>query len=179
MNRRVLVVGLLVVLPLVGLLVANLGRDPHNVRSPLIGKPAPPFALPDLEGRPFTLEALRGRTVVLNFWASWCMPCLQEHPVLTGAASALGDRVQFLGVVYEDEISNIRSFLRQEGSTYPSLVDEGGKTAIAYGVYGVPETFIIDPQGTITAKHVGPMTPSLLRGYLEQASASASAGAAP
>jgi len=173
-NRRVLIVGLIVVLPLVGLLVANLGRDPNTVRSPLIGRQAPSFALPDLDGQTVSLESLRGQPVIVNFWASWCMPCYQEHPVLTGAARSLQGRAHFLGVIYEDEPDNIRTFLRQEGASYPSLLDEGGKIAIAYGVYGVPETFIIDPAGKITAKHVGPMSPSMLRAYLERASASSS-----
>jgi cytochrome c biogenesis protein CcmG/thiol:disulfide interchange protein DsbE len=107
--------------------------------------------------------------VVVNFWASYCVPCLAEHPVLTGAARSLRDEVHFLGVVYEDEPEPIRDFLRRKGSSYPTLLDDHGQTAIAYGVYGVPETFVIDPNGTITAKHVGAMTQPLLDRYLQEA----------
>ena len=158
-NARVLAAGLAVVLPLLAVLVFNLGRDPHSVRSPLVGRPAPAFSLPPAgDGAPMSLDALRGRPVVINFWATWCVPCLQEHAALTQAAKTLRD-VQFLGVVYEDEEANIQAFLQQRGSAYPSLVDPGGKTAIAYGVFGVPETFFIDGAGRIVEKYVGPLDP--------------------
>jgi cytochrome c biogenesis protein CcmG/thiol:disulfide interchange protein DsbE len=151
-NRRVLFVGLGFVVPLLFVLVMNLGRDPHSVRSPLVGRPAPPFALaPVGGGAPVTLESLRGRPVVLNFWATWCAPCIQEHPALNRVAAERKD-VTFLGVVYQDEDARIREFQRRYGGVYPSLVDPEGKTAIAYGIAGVPETFFIDGQGTIVAK---------------------------
>jgi cytochrome c biogenesis protein CcmG/thiol:disulfide interchange protein DsbE len=157
-NRRVLGVGLLFVVPLVVLLVVNLDRDPHVVASPLVGRPAPDFALRPLDGgEPIALSALRGRPVVVNFWATWCIPCLQEHPLLVEAARTLGSRVQFLGVVYEDGEPEVRSFLARRGSAYPSLLDPESKTAIAYGVFGVPETFFIDGEGRIAAKHMGPL----------------------
>ena len=98
LNRKALVAGLLVVLPLLAILVANLGRDPHSVRSPLIGRTAPAFALPPVDGgHPVTLESLKGKPVVINFWATWCVPCYQEHPALNGAAQAMQGDVQFLG----------------------------------------------------------------------------------
>ena len=137
--------------------MANLGRDPHSVRSPLVGQPAPPFKLvPVGGGAPVTLESLRGKPVVMNFWATWCVPCFQEHPALVASARFLPD-VQFLGIVYEDEEARTGEFLRQEGSAYPSLMDKDGRTAIAYGVFGVPETFFIDRNGRIVEKHVGPL----------------------
>ena len=167
MNRKVLAVGLVVILPLMVILFANLGRDPGQIESPLIGNPAPPFSLsPVGGGEPVTLEAFRGRPVVLNFWATWCVPCYEEHEVLVRAARSLGSDVQFLGIVYEDEEANVGSFLRQQGSSYPSLIDPDGKTAIAYGVYGVPETFFVDGTGTVATKHVGPLNPDRLAANL-------------
>lgn len=176
MNRKVLIGGLLVSLPLVVLLILSLGRDPHQVDSPLVGRQAPPFSLPVTSGdETVNLESLRGRAVVVNFWATWCVPCHEEHAVLTAGPRRFGSEVVFLGVIYQDEPSEVERFLRQQGSSYPSLLDEGGKVAIAYGVFGVPETFFISPAGTIVEKHTGPLSASELAGYIERAR---SAGAA-
>jgi cytochrome c biogenesis protein CcmG/thiol:disulfide interchange protein DsbE len=154
----VLAAGLAIAFPLLAVLVLNLGRDPRSVRSPLIGRRAPSFTLvPVGGGSPISLESLRGRPAVINFWATWCVPCFEEHAALTAAARALRDDVQFLGVVYEDEELGTQAFLRERGSAYPSLMDADGKTAIAYGVFGVPETFFIDASGRIVEKYVGPL----------------------
>lgn len=176
MNKKVLLGGALVTLPLIGLLLMSLGRDPKQVDSPLIGQRAPAFSLrPVAGGDPVSLESLRGKPVVLNFWATWCVPCFEEHPVLTRAAKVMGQEVAFLGVIYEDEEPKVASFLRRQGSAYPSLMDDGGKTAIAYGVYGVPETFFISPDGTIVNKYVGPLNARALQAFVQQASAPAAA----
>jgi cytochrome c biogenesis protein CcmG/thiol:disulfide interchange protein DsbE len=159
----VLVGGLALALPLLAILVANLGRDPHAVASPLVGRPAPGFALTPVDGSaPVSLASLAGRPVVLNFWATWCVPCFEEHEALTQGARTLGPDVQFLGVVYEDSAERIQAFVAERGSSYPSLVDPDSKTAIAYGVFGVPETYFIDASGRIAAKFVGPLTPATL-----------------
>jgi cytochrome c biogenesis protein CcmG/thiol:disulfide interchange protein DsbE len=169
-NPRVLVVGLLVVAPLVAVLVMNLGRNPHVIGSPLVGRPAPDFTLSPMgEGAPVTLASLRGRPVVLNFWATWCVPCFEEHPVLVGAARRLGEKVRFIGVVYEDSEEGVKSFLARQGSAYPSLLDPGSRTAIAFGVFGVPETYFLDADGKIAAKHVGPLDDRTLALKLAQA----------
>jgi cytochrome c biogenesis protein CcmG/thiol:disulfide interchange protein DsbE len=169
-NRGVLIAGLVAVLPLLLILIANLGRDPHMVASPLVGRPAPAFTLePVGGGAPVSLASLAGKPVVLNFWATWCVPCFQEHGVLSEGARALGADVQFLGVVYEDEPEGVQAFLAQRGGGYPSLVDPGSRTAIAYGVFGVPETFFIDAQGTIAAKFVGPLTAPTLEANVRKA----------
>jgi cytochrome c biogenesis protein CcmG/thiol:disulfide interchange protein DsbE len=156
-NTKVLIAGAAVVVPLLVVLILNIRRDPHSVRSPLIGRQAPSFSLPPVAGgAPMSLDSLRGRPVVVNFWATWCVPCFQEHAALSSAAQALRD-VQFVGVVYEDEEARTRAFLQERPSAYPSLLDADGRTAIAYGVFGVPETFFIDRTGRIVEKYVGPL----------------------
>ena len=169
MNRRILAVGLLLTLPLVGVLVAGLGRD-LTVRSPLVGRPAPAFSLrPVGGGTPLGTAELRGKPAVVNFWATWCVPCYQEHGVLTRAARALEGRVRFVGVVYEDSEENVMGFVREQGSSYPSLLDDDGKTAIAYGIFGVPETFFLDAGGTVVSKFVGPLDDARLAAELRKA----------
>ena len=172
MNKKVLIAGSALTLPLIALLLMGLGRDPHSIDSPLVGQRAPSFKLvPVGGGAPVALEELRGKVVVMNFWATWCVPCYQEHPALVEGARSLAAEAAFLGIVYDDEEAKVKSFLAKQGSSYPSLLDDEGKTAIAYGVYGVPETFFVSPDGTIANKYVGPLTPSLLRSFVKQARA--------
>jgi cytochrome c biogenesis protein CcmG/thiol:disulfide interchange protein DsbE len=169
LNTKVLAAGAIVVVPLLAILVLNLGRDPHTVRSPLIGRPAPPFSLvPVGGGSPLTLEGLRGQPAVINFWATWCEPCIAEHAALNSAARAFPD-VRFVGIVYEDEEPRTQEFLRQRPSGYPSLMDAGGQTAIAYGVFGVPETFFIDGSGRIVDKYVGPLDREAIAAFIARA----------
>jgi cytochrome c biogenesis protein CcmG, thiol:disulfide interchange protein DsbE len=170
MNRSALSIGGLVTVLLVTVLLAGLGRDPKHIDSPLLGKPAPSFSLKRAgTGETIDLSAYRGKPLVLNFWATWCAPCWEEHPILNESSRALGDRVQFLGVVFQDDEREILGFLQQRGSAYPTVIDDRGKTAIAYGVGGVPETFIVDASGTIVAKHDGPITAAQLQSYLAEA----------
>jgi len=123
----------------------------------------------DLRGIQADLARRSGRAVLVNFWATWCGPCFQEHPVLVENSRMLGDQVQFLGVVFDDTNEKINAFLNARGSSYPTLVDEKGKTAIAYGVGGVPETFFLDRNGKIVAKYEGPMSSELLQSYIVKA----------
>jgi len=157
MNRFALSAGLVVVVPLIAFLALGLRSDPSRIDSPLVGKPAPELALADLDGKKIRLQDLRGKPVVINFWATWCQACVVEHPVLLEASRRFEGRVQFLGLIYQDDPVTVRSFLDRHGSWGPSLVDPGGRLAIAYGVYGVPETFILDSQGTIVDKVTGPV----------------------
>jgi len=169
MNRIVLIVGLLITAALVAVFYFALGNDPSHIDSPLVGRVARSFALKAVgTGETVDLERFRGKPVVLNFWATWCVPCYQEHPVLVENARLLGDRVQFVGVVFQDEESKILGFLSERGSSYPTLVDDRGKTAIAYGVGGVPETFFLDAKGKIVAKFVGPMSTDILQSYVKK-----------
>jgi cytochrome c biogenesis protein CcmG/thiol:disulfide interchange protein DsbE len=177
-NRRVLIVGLLFALPIVGLLFVSLGRNPNRLDAPVVGRSAPPFRLLLVGGgAPITLESLRGKPAVLNFWATWCGPCLDEHPVLVGAARTLGAEVQFVGVVYEDSEAAVADYLRRHGNAYPAVVDPGGRAAIAYGVYGVPETFFIDASGVVAQKQTGPLTAEKLAELLASTRGTARAAA--
>jgi len=156
---KALVVGALVCGPLLWALVRGLSMDPHHMDAPLVTKPAPDFALHRLsDGEMVTLKSLRGKPLLLNFWSTWCIPCRQEHPVMVRAAQMLGDWVQFVGIVYQDRNEAVEAWLdRYGGRAYPTLIDINAKAAIAYGVYGVPETYFIDSQGVIQSKFVGPL----------------------
>jgi cytochrome c biogenesis protein CcmG/thiol:disulfide interchange protein DsbE len=168
MNWKVLGVGLGVVVPLVALLAAGFGRDPKLRSEATVGKSAPSFALEQVQGGHFDLEAYRGSPVVVNFWSTWCQPCKIEHPVLLGAAKTYGPAgVRFVAVVYQDEPANVRRYIKQYGSAWPTLLDPGGRTAISYGVAGVPETFFVDREGTIVHKVAGPVSQSVMIQTLE------------
>ncbi|MGQ0561434.1 MAG: TlpA family protein disulfide reductase [Gemmatimonadota bacterium] len=156
-------------LPIVLLLGYGLTRDPRLIVSPLPGREAPAFALPTLEsGASITLADLRGQIVVVNFWASWCIPCREEHPVLIEAAQKYGPRgVRFIGIAYNDRPEDSKRWLDELGRAYPSLIDAGARTAIDYGVSGVPETFMVDRNGVVAFKKFGPITRAELRTKLD------------
>ncbi len=124
------------------------------------GGPAPALSLPDLANPPRTisLAQLRGRRVVVNFWASWCVPCRKEAPLLEAAYRRLGDRIAFLGVDTNDTRSAALAFLRQFGVTYPSVFDPHGTAAVSYGLFGLPTTVFIAPDGHILERRVGELS---------------------
>lgn len=165
--KRVLLFCMIVV-PIAALLAFGLTRDPHVLPSVLIGKPAPAFALRTLEGDPINAASLLGQPLVINFWATWCGPCLHEHRVFRQAAERFaGKGVRFFGVVYQDKEANVREFLAEFGTPFEVLLDPGSTMAIDYGVGGVPETFFVDAQGVIREKFSGMLTMEYLERQIE------------
>ena len=135
------------------------GRDPSLLPSAMIDKPAPEFTLaglPDSDGG-LALDALKGQVVLVNFFASWCEPCRDEHSVLMQIAK--GDQIALYGIAYKDKPEDTEKFLQLLGDPYRKIgLDETGRTGIDFGVYGVPETYVIDKEGRIRLRHVGPLT---------------------
>ena len=159
MKARYLV-PLVLFLLLVGLFVVGLGLDPREVPSPLIDKPAPAFALPDLleDGKTVSTDDLKKHKVSLfNVWASWCVACRQEHPLLVELSRQ--DAVPIYGLNYKDKRPDALNWLNRLGNPYTaSAFDEKGRVGIDWGVYGVPETFVVDSKGVIRYKQIGPIT---------------------
>lgn len=144
---------------LAAFLGAGLGLKPREVPSPFIGKPAPPFRLARLQApaEHFAPADLQGRVWLLNVWASWCAPCREEHPLLV--ALARDTRLPIVGLNYKDDPRSAQEWLRKLGDPYlATAVDGDGRVGIDYGVYGVPETFVIDRAGVVRHKHIGPLT---------------------
>jgi cytochrome c biogenesis protein CcmG/thiol:disulfide interchange protein DsbE len=155
---------LILFLVLVVFLAIGLSRDPREVPSPLVDKPAPAFTLPQLSApeQRFKSEEMRGRVWLLNVWASWCVACREEHPVLLDLARTR--LVPIYGLNYKDERRDALSWLEEFGDPYTlSLVDAEGRVGIDYGVYGVPETFVIDRSGVIRYKQIGPVTAEVMQ----------------
>ena len=150
-------------LALLAFMAIGLGLNPREVPSPHIGKPAPAFALPHLQQPERTVSAgeMRGKVWLLNVWASWCAACRTEHPVLVDFAARAP--VPLYGLNYKDEAGAAREWLQRLGNPYTaSLVDADGRVGIDYGVYGVPETFVIDQHGVVRYRQVGPVTREVL-----------------
>jgi cytochrome c biogenesis protein CcmG/thiol:disulfide interchange protein DsbE len=140
-------------------LAVGLSLNPRDIPSPLINKPAPDFALPVLSdpSKTLTNNEYAGKVWLLNVWASWCVSCRQEHPIFNQLASK--NIVTIVGLNYKDDPRAARQWLAKLGNPYTvSIMDQEGRTGIDYGVYGVPETFVIDKKGVIRYKHTGPVT---------------------
>jgi len=152
---------------LVIFLAIGLRRDPHEVPSPLINKPAPAFQLPQLheQAKTFSPQEIRGKVWLLNVWASWCISCREEHPVLL--ALARSGEVPLYGLNYKDQRNDAIAWLDELGNPYLlSAADLDGRVGIDWGVYGAPETYLIDRDGVIRFKHIGPLTPAVIQGQL-------------
>ena len=165
-NNRVLMIGAVVALPLLVVLGVSLRFDPLSIPSPLIGTQAPAFELVSLDGETVRLRDLGGQPVLINFWATWCQPCIVEHPVLVDGARRYQGRAHFLGIIYQDKTEQIRKFIQARGSWGRTLIDPGARVALTYGVYGAPETFILDKDGVIVEKVTGAMSPRHLDALL-------------
>ena len=142
----------------------GLTMNPRDIPSPLIGKPVPEFSLPPVQGRTLGLSSadLRGQVSLVNVFASWCVACREEHPVLIGLKET--GVVPIHGLNYKDKPDDAQAWLNQLGDPYTRTgADISGRVAIDWGVYGVPETFVIDRDGRIVHKHIGPITPQALR----------------
>ncbi len=162
MKRFLVPLGIFIVL--VVFLAVGLTRDPREVPSPLIDQPAPPFTLVQLHepARQLSVADLKGQVWLLNVWASWCVSCRQEHPLMVELSKA--GVVPIYGLNYKDKRDDALRWLDQFGDPYTvSVMDADGKVGIDYGVYGVPETYVIDKQGTIRYKQIGPVTPEVLK----------------
>jgi len=147
---------------LVGLLAVGLRLNPSEEPTPLIGKPAPSFQLPLLNApdTTFSQKDMLGKVWIMNVWASWCPPCLVEHPVVTRIARS--GLAPVVGLNYKDTRDEALPWLRRNGNPYQLIVfDDAGRIGIDYGVYGVPETYVIDQKGVIRYKHIGPLTPEV------------------
>ena len=156
---------LIALVALVAVFATSIDRDPGLVRSVLIDKPAPTFAMeavPELGVPGFDTASLKGDVTVVNVFASWCIPCRDEHPLLVDLKEVTG--VRLFGINQADAPENTRAFLAELGNPYDAVgADRDRRVSIDWGVYGVPETFVVDAQGIITFKHVGPLTPDTVK----------------
>lgn len=161
MKRFLIPLALFVVLAV--FLGIGLNRDPREVPSPLVGKAAPAFSLPQLDSdAPFSPKDMAGKVWLFNVWASWCVSCRQEHPILVDFAKT--KLAPLIGLDYKDKNDEARAWLKRFGNPYDfSVVDADGRVGIDYGVYGVPETYVIDKTGTIRFKQIGPVTAEVMQ----------------
>ena len=168
MNWRWFGFGLILIAPLFWWLTKGFSFDPRALPDEITGEKAPQFVLSSLEGYEVNLRDLEGGPVVINFWATWCQPCLLEHPHLQQVAAEYKSKgVNFLGILYGDTAQKARPFLKKYGSSYPTLIDEKQSVNIDYGVAGVPETFVINQKGVIVKKFAGPVSRDELKLVLD------------
>jgi cytochrome c biogenesis protein CcmG/thiol:disulfide interchange protein DsbE len=167
--RRIMLLATVVtaVVAVVILLATGLGRDPSAPASPLVGRAAPGFTLAQLDGPPFTLATLQGQVVVINFWASWCAECHTEQSALNETWQQFrASGVVVVGVNFQDTSSEARDYVRTAGVSYPVVEDSDSRAALAYGVRGIPETFIVDRSGRIVDRVIGPVGAAKLAGQI-------------
>jgi cytochrome c biogenesis protein CcmG/thiol:disulfide interchange protein DsbE len=175
-TRKVLWIAVAVAVPVALLVLVLANGEPaatRAVKSPLVGKPAPPIEGTTVDGGQATLAGLKGKWVVVNFFATWCVPCRQEHPDLvrfSEAHQASGDAA-VMGVIYSDNAQAVKEYRDKEGGAWPMLTDPKGRIALDYGVSGVPESFLVSPEGVVVAKLLGGVRAGDLDQLLYQAKA--------
>jgi len=158
------------VVALVALLAYGFRTDPREIPTPLLGRPAAPFSLQLFDGGRFSLADQRGKVVVVDFWASWCVPCREEASLLEATWRAYRDRgVVLVGVNFQDDEDAARAFIREFGLSFPNGRDVGSRIAVDYGVYGIPELFFVTPDGMIASKHIGLIGRETLEARIEEA----------
>ena len=171
MSRLIPFFGFLMLVALFGFGIWwNTRHDQREVPSPLINKPAPAYALPLLDDPSQTVsrDAMLGKPYLINVFASWCIACGEEHPVLMSEGQRIG--VPLVGYNYKDEPDEAKAWLERHGNPYGLIIaDREGRTAIDFGVYGAPETFLVDAKGVIRYKHIGPLTPKVIDKELKPA----------
>ncbi len=146
------------------------GKGNIETPSQLVGQPAPEFVLKSFNGEEVKLSDFRGKTVLVNFWASWCHPCREEAPVLERTYMSLsGRQVEFIGINIMDDRENAEEYIESFGGTFVNIYDPENRIHLDYGVGGVPETFFVNPDGIITGKHRGPLTERMIMRYIENA----------
>jgi cytochrome c biogenesis protein CcmG/thiol:disulfide interchange protein DsbE len=163
-----LVVGLLIV-ALIGLMIWGIGKRAAGTTGdmPVATRPAPTFSVPLFDGGQFDLAATRGKPVLVNFWASWCIPCEEEAATLEKLSREYKDRVVFIGVNVQDTDPLARGFLKKFGVTYPNGRDVSGSISVEYGMSGVPESYFVDRSGQLVRKWQGPLDEARLRQFLD------------
>jgi cytochrome c biogenesis protein CcmG/thiol:disulfide interchange protein DsbE len=159
--RLALITGIAALVVVLGLAFR---RDPHDIRSGTVGKPAAAFSLPRLDGAgSVSLADSAGQVVVINFFASWCLPCKEENPALVRVWERYRTSdVVIVGVLYQDSLDRGQRYVRDNGVTWPTASDDDGRVAFAYGVFGIPETYFIGPDGVIAGRHIGPIDEATL-----------------
>ena len=172
-HRTAWIAGVVLVVMLGFIVVLATGSSPDErpATSPLLGRQAPPIVAETLDGEAFDLSRLRGRFVVVNFFATWCVPCIREHPELVEFRqrhAATGD-VSVVSVVYDDRPAKVREFFDENGGDWPVVLDPDGRVAVSYGVSGVPESYLLAPDGTVLSKILGGVTADELDELLDQA----------
>ncbi len=169
MPRWVRLAAIVFIGALVLVLVLAFRRAPQDIRTGTVGKPAAAFTLQKLDGTgDFTVTPGGGKVFVLNFFASWCIPCKQENPSLVRVYERYrGSDVEFVGVLYQDSVDAGLRYVRDNGSTWPAVNDDQGRVAFAYGVFGIPETYFIGPDGIVAGRHIGPIDDTTLINGIE------------
>jgi len=146
------------------------GKEDVQTPSQLVGRPAPEFALKSFSGEKVRLSDFRGKTLLVNFWASWCHPCREEAPVLERTYMSLsGNQVEFIGINIMDDKKSAEEYIKSFGGSFVNIYDPENRIHLDYGVGGVPETFFVNPEGIITGKHRGPLTEKMIMSYIENA----------